>query len=221
MHIFERKMSDLKKLTPLPAEFYRRNTLEVAMDLLGKVIVRIYRNQMLNVMITETEAYIGDHDPACHSYKKFTERNRIMYEQGGKVYIYFIYGNYYCFNIVTGQKGEGNAVLIRSGKPLAGIEKMNNLRGHVKNIHDLTNGPGKLCMALGIDQKFYGDDVTEKKKIFITASKGLKSFTACSSRRIGLNKGEHLPYRFFIKDNPYVTLHKFNREIISETKIKL
>lgn len=213
-------MTDVKKLKPLPAEFYRRNTLTVAKELLGKVIIRLSGKQFLSAMITETEAYIGDHDPASHSYQKITDRNKIMYDTGGKVYVYFIYGNYYCFNIVTGKRGEGNAVLVRAAEPLNGIERMKKARGKTLGLHELTNGPAKLCIALGIDREFYGEDVTEKKKIFISMNKVKKDITVCTSKRIGINTGEDLPYRFFIKDNPFVTRHKFNREIISESKLK-
>lgn len=212
-------MADLKELIPLPAKFYRRDTITVAKELLGKVLVKISGKSILSAMITETEAYIGEHDPASHSYKKFTERNRVMYDEGGKVYVYFIYGNYYCFNIVTGNKGDGNAVLIRAAEPLSGIERMKIVRGRIKNIHDLTNGPAKLCMALSIDNRLYGEDVTDKKKIFVSRNPLKSDFTICISKRIGLNTGVDFPYRFFIKDNKYVTRHKFNKEIISEINI--
>jgi len=204
---------------PLPARFYQRETLTVARELLGKIIVRKTDNQVMTALIVETEAYIGDHDPASHSYNKITERNKVMYSDGGKVYVYFIYGNYYCFNIVTGKKGEGNAVLIRAAQPLTGIEQMKKFRGSINSIHDLTNGPSKLCMALGIDGSLYGEEVTKQGRVYVTRNRISGKIRVAISKRIGINAATDFPYRFFIKDNPYVTKHKLNKEIISESEI--
>ena len=157
-----------KKYKPLSRKFYLRDSVTVSRELLGKIIIKKERNKLLTAKIVETEAYIGLTDPGSHAYKKFTERNKVMYEAGGKVYVYFIYGNYYCFNIVNGLKGEGNATLIRAAEPLEGIEIMKKYRGEVRNIYELTNGPSKLCMAMNIDKTFYGEDVTTDGKIFIS-----------------------------------------------------
>jgi len=195
-------------------KFYLRDSITVSRELLGKIIVRKSGNNILTAKIVETEAYVGEYDPASHAYMKFTERNRVMYDRGGKVYVYFIYGNYYCFNIVSERRGIGNATLIRAVEPLEGIVKMKKFRGEIKNIYDLTNGPAKLCMALNIDKSLYGKDVTEENDIFISSPLKKESFEIVNSKRIGLNKGIDYPYRFFIKDNPYVTKHKLNKEII-------
>ncbi|MGB4851973.1 MAG: DNA-3-methyladenine glycosylase, partial [Ignavibacteria bacterium] len=125
-----------------------------------------------------------------------------------------IYGNYNCFNIVTEKKGTGSAVLIRAAEPVEGIELMKSFRGKIKNIYELTNGPGKLCKALNIDKTFYGKDVTEEGEIFISYPQRKEKFEIVSTKRIGISKGADLPFRFFIKDNPFVTKHKFNNEII-------
>ena len=135
-----------------------------------------------------------------------------MYEHGGMVYVYFIYGNYYCFNVVCDDKGLGNASLIRAIEPIDGIEVMKKLRGETKNIHELTNGPAKLCMAMGIDRKLYGKDLTLSENIFISQPAKKEKLEIITTKRIGLNVGIDFPYRFFIKDNPYVTRHKFNSE---------
>lgn len=201
-------------MTPLKRKFYLNDTITVAKKLLGKVIVRKTGKKVLTAKIVETEAYIGDHDPACHAYQKITERNKILYETGGMSYVYFIYGNYYCFNVVCEEKGLGNAVLIRAVEPLTGTETMKKFRGSVKNIHELTNGPAKLCMSLDIDKKLYGADLTKTGNIYITRDAKRNDFEIITTKRIGLNVGKDFPYRFFIKDNPYVTRHKFNKEII-------
>lgn len=203
--------------SPLRREFYLKDTTDTARELLGKIIVRKSGRHILSAKIVETEAYIGEHDPASHSYKKFTERNKAMYEAGGTAYVYFIYGNYYCFNAVTGDKGTGNAVLIRAAEPMEGIELMKKFRGNVRDIYELTNGPAKLCMALNIDRKLNGSDLTAGKNIFISEATGnipVKKSEIVTTKRIGISKGADFPYRFFIKGNPFVTKHKFNNEII-------
>ena len=201
-----------KKYKPLPRKFYLRDSVTVSRELLGKIILKKEKNKFLIVKIVETEAYIGLTDPACHAYNKFTERNKIMYDTGGKVYVYFIYGNYHCFNIVNGLKGFGNATLIRAVEPIEGIEIMKKFRGEVKNEYELTNGPAKLCMAMNIDKTLYGEDLTKEGKIFISEPLKKEKFEIVTSKRIGLNIGTELPYRFFIKDNPFVTMHKFNKD---------
>jgi len=193
---------------PLPRKFYLKNTLTVSRELLGKIVVRKTGGKAITAKIVETEAYFGDHDPACHAYQKITERNKIMYDTGGKVYVYFIYGNYYCFNVVSEGKGTGNATLIRAVEPLEGIGMMKKFRGNVKNIFELSNGPGKLCIAMNIDKNLYGEDLTVSEKIFISKPVKNEKFEVITTKRIGLNTGIEFPYRFFIKDNPYVTKHK-------------
>ncbi len=183
--------------------------MTVSRELLGKIIVRKTKGKVLTAKIVETEAYFGDHDPACHAYQKITERNKIMYDTGGKAYVYFIYGNYYCFNVVSEGKGTGNATLIRAVEPLVGIDMMKKFRGNIKNIFELSNGPGKLCIALNIDKNIYGEDLTVSEKIFISKPVKKEKFEVITSKRIGLNTGTEFPYRFFIKGNPYVTKHKF------------
>ncbi len=199
---------------PLPGKFYLRDSITVSKELLGKIIVRKIGKKILTAKIVETEAYFGDHDPASHAYNKITDRNKIMYETGGKVYVYFIYGNYYCFNIVSAGKGTANATLIRAVEPVDGIETMKNFRGNVKNIFELTNGPAKLCIALNIDKNLYGEDVTNENHIYISKPIVKEAFEIITTKRIGLNVGVDFPYRFFVKDNPFVTKHKFNRQNI-------
>lgn len=194
----------------LTDSFFERDTIKVAKELLGKVIVKkINKNEYISGKIVEVEAYMGDHDPACHAYNKVTGRSSMLYEDGGTIYVYFIYGNYYCFNIVTETKGIGSAVLIRAVEPLEGIEIMKELRPNVKNIHDLTNGPSKFCLAFDIDKRFNGKKLS-KDGIFISNPLKKEKFEIKTTKRIGINVGQEFLYRFFIKDNPFVTKHKYN-----------
>ncbi len=197
------------KLIPLKRKFYMNDAITVAVELLGKIIVRKIRNRILTAKIVETEAYLGDLDPGSHAFRGITERNKVMFGTGGLVYIYFIYGNYFCFNVVCGEKGTANAVLIRAAEPLEGIHQMEFYRGKIKNKFELTNGPAKLCLAMNIDKKLYGNDLTDDKHIFISELNKKQNFDILTSKRIGLNKGAEFPYRFFIKGNPFVTKHKF------------
>ncbi len=198
---------------PLKASFFRRDTIIVAKELLGKILVRkMGKNDFISGKIVEVEAYMGDHDPACHAYKKITGRSSTLYEDGGTIYVYFIYGNYYCFNIVTEKKGIGSAVLIRAVEPLKGIDIMKEFRPKVKSIHDLTNGPSKFCLAFDIDKKFNGKELS-KESIYISYPRKKEKFEIGTSKRIGIVKGVEYPYRFFIKNNPFVTKHKFNKTI--------
>lgn len=195
---------------PLEREFYIRDTLSVAKDLLGKIIVRKLKKTILTGKIVEVEAYIGSHDPACHAYKKTKGRCETMYQIGGTAYVYFVYGNHYCFNIVTGKEGEGNAVLVRAVEPLEGIRLMKSLRGVEHSIHNLTNGPGKFCKAFGITLKDNGRDLVNDKNFFIAENDSNNGIINMQSTRIGINKGNNLPYRFFIFNNNFISKHKLN-----------
>jgi DNA-3-methyladenine glycosylase len=129
----------------LGREFYARDTLTVARELLGQRLVRVMEDgQRLAGIIVETEAYIGEEDQACHASHGRTPRNAVMYGPAGFAYIYFIYGMYYCLNVVTEQEGFPAAVLIRAIEPTEGIPRMQAYR-QGRPLHELTNGPGKLC----------------------------------------------------------------------------
>lgn len=201
----------MRDYVPIKRSFFLQNTIIVAKELLGKIIVKkIGKNALLTGKIVETEAYIGEHDPACHAYQKLSGRSSVLYEDGGTIYVYFIYGNYYCFNVVTEKEGIGSAVLIRAIEPLDGIEIMKENRPGIKRIYDLTNGPSKFCIAFDIDKKFNNIKLSEDG-IYISEPLHKEKFEIRTSKRIGIVKGADFPYRFFIKDNPYVTRHKFNQ----------
>ena len=155
-------------LNILPRSFYARNTVTVARDLLGKKIVRKIGNQRITGIIIETEAYGYQNDPASHAFRKKTERNRAMFEEIGRAYVYFTYGMYFCFNVVArNSKADAGAVLIRAIHPEEGIELMKKNRGR-EDEKILSNGPAKLAQALDITKKQYGIDLTKKSELFIT-----------------------------------------------------
>ncbi len=192
----------------MPRSFYARDTIEVAKDLLGKVLVRQVPAGRMAVKIVETEAYCGPHDTACHASKGMTERNKVMFGGPGHAYVYFIYGMYYCLNFVTEREGYPAAVLIRAGEPVEGEELMKELRKKARSREELTSGPGKLCMALAIDRALNGADLCKKGPLYVEdaapANHGI-----VSSRRIGVDyAGEYRdkPWRFYIKDNPFISI---------------
>jgi DNA-3-methyladenine glycosylase len=188
----------------LKVDFYLQDTLTVAKQLLGKILV-IQKNRILrSAKIVETEAYIGDHDPACHAYGKFTNRSSTLYEEGGTIYVYFIYGNHYCFNVVTEPKGKGCAVLIRAVEPVEGLDFMFKKRGKNIPLHNLTNGPGKMTQAMGIDESFNRKNLFTPS-IYIFQPDYQSDFEIVTTTRIGINVGKEFPYRFYIKNNPFVS----------------
>jgi len=157
------------KYIMLKEEFYRYGALKIAPELIGKLLVRKYNGIELVSRITETEAYVGSRDKACHAYNnRRTKRTEVMFKSGGFAYIYMIYGMYFCFNIVAGREGSPEAVLIRAVEPVKDCEMMKKNRGYLKNnLKDLTNGPGKLCIAMNIDMSLNGYDLTNGKKLYI------------------------------------------------------
>src|SRR2546423_1100203 len=149
----------------LPRSFYlREDTAAVARDLLGKLlVVPAEDGTRVSGMIVETEAYMGIGDRAAHSFGgRRTARNEVMYGLAGHVYVFFVYGMYYQFNVVTGPADHPHAVLIRAVEPVEGIEMMRVRRGEMKE-RNLTSGPGKLCMAMGIDRRLNGEDLLGKR----------------------------------------------------------
>lgn len=194
----------------LNREFYTRaDTIEVAKDLLGKIlVVPGDSGERVSGKIVETEAYLGAEDKAAHSYNnRRTKRTETMFARGGTVYIFFIYGMYFQFNVVAGEIGSPHAVLVRAVEPLENIEIMRERRGKMAD-KNLTSGPGKLCIALGIDRRFNNVDLTGNE-IWIEDGEKFSTDTeiACG-KRIGIDYAEEYaekPWRFWIKDNPFVS----------------
>lgn len=164
----------------LSREFFNRPTLTVAQELLGKIAVF----QNVAGIITETEAYIGENDPACHAARGKTPRNAVMFGPPGMSYVYFIYGMYHCLNFVTEGEGTPAAVLIR------GLMQIEPAPLHL-------NGPGKLCRHLGITREHNGIDITESDSFYVKDSPLSPAFETTS--RIGISKGQEKPWRFVVK----------------------
>lgn len=189
----------------LPRHFYQRDTAVVAQDLLGKHIIRTIDHTLLSGIIVETEAYSAEEDPACHAYRGETLANRALFGPVGHTYIYFIYGNHFCLNIVSRAKGsKAGGVLIRALEPVLGIESMKRFR-RVEIIKNLTNGPGKLAQAFHITKDLYGTDVTQEGPIYITDGLELPKKTVCHSKRIGISKAQEKEWRFYICNSPFVS----------------
>jgi DNA-3-methyladenine glycosylase len=200
-------------LTTLNSNFYHRNTLSVARDLLGKILIRRLGNKTLSGVIVETEAYLSKNDPASHSYRGKTQRNACMFEKGGFAYVYFTYGNHYCFNVVTEKENVGSAVLIRAVQPMEGIDIMMKHR-RTKDIYNLTSGPGKLTQALAIDKKLNGTDLTNGVLSISTGE--LRNFKIVRSKRIGITQNTDKLFRFYIDGNPFVS--RIRRNTVSSYK---
>jgi len=199
----------------LRREFYTRNTILVARDLLGKTLVFNDGETIYKGKIVETEAYINAQDDGAHFNKGLTDRTRIIDEIGGHIYIYIIYGMYLLFNIVAEKKGVHGAVLIRALEPIENIEKMyeNRYKKTYNNpprreIINLTNGPGKFVMAYGMTMDVYGLDVVTNPNIWIEDGPKLSLEEIVRSRRINIDyaeKGKDYLLRFNIKGNPFVS----------------
>lgn len=194
----------------LDREFYARaDTLQIAQDLLGKMlIVPAATGERVSGMIVETEAYCGVEDKAAHSYGgRRTKRTETMFAVGGTVYIFFIYGMYYQFNVVAGELGAPHAVLIRAVAPVEGIELMRERRGRGMKDTNLTSGPGKLCIALGIDKTFNSEDLLGRRVWLEEGAKITSAEIACG-KRVGIDYAEEYaekPWRFWLKDNGFVS----------------
>ncbi len=190
---------------PLPLEFYQRDTLELVPKILGKILVRKIRGKVLAGRIVEIEAYIGS-DPASHAAHGMTERNKVMYEDGGIAYVYFTYGMHFCFNIVTDKRGFPAAFLVRALEPVCGIEEMKKRRG-TDVIRNLTNGPAKLCQAIDIDRKLNGVRLNGDRLFIADDGFTVPKEKIESSTRIGIRVGTELEWRFFLKGNEFVSRH--------------
>jgi DNA-3-methyladenine glycosylase len=169
----------------LKKDFYYRDTIQVANDLLGKKLMRRQKGRILSGMIIEAEAYLSRSDSASHAFKGPTPRNTVMFGPAGRAYVYFIYGMHYMFNVVTEEKGSPGAVLIRAIEPLNGLHQMQARRK--KAGRDLTNGPAKLCQAMAIDKFFNGWDLTCGKTLWLEDYKAVPDTCVIRGPRIGID----------------------------------
>ena len=195
MNIVATNKIDLSVLLAQPAAV-------VAKRLLGSTLVREIDGQQARLKIIETEAY-DENDAASHSNWGITPRTKVMFGPAGMAYVYFTYGMHHCFNIVTGQVGEGSAVLIRALEPISGGRLLHSNRPGHSGV-SLTNGPAKLCQALQIDKKLYGHDLTQAP-LWLELAPAVKATAITTTTRIGISQAKNTLWRFYITGNPYVS----------------
>ena len=199
----------------LKREFYHRDSIIVAKELLGKILIHEVGGKKLSGKIVETEAYMGIDDKAAHSYGgRRTPRNEIMYGEAGFSYVFLIYGLHSCFNVVVNEADNPQAVLIRAVEPVDGLDEMSVLR-YKKQLNELTksqiktltNGPGKLSNALGIDRSCNGADLCGSS-LYIEEGRE-DSFDITTTKRVGIDYAEEavdFPWRYYITGNPYISV---------------
>lgn len=202
-------------MNKLKREFYSRNTIQVSKELLGKYLVHQVNGKKLVGKIVEVEAYLGPEDKAAHSYNRHkSKRNEIMYGPAGFAYVFVIYGHNCCMNVVTEKEDIPQAVLIRALEPIEGIEEMAKLRFDKKLDEldrrtkiNLTNGPGKLCKAMGISKENNREDLCSDA-FYIEEDQAEKDFEVVSTKRVNIDYAEEYrdcPWRFYIRDNIYIS----------------
>jgi DNA-3-methyladenine glycosylase len=200
----------------LPPAFYEQPTLELARQLLGKTLVCLPLEEgeagATAGIIVEVEGYVGAEDPACHAFNGRTRRNETMWGPSGRAYVYFTYGNHWMLNVVTEDDGYPAAALIRAVQPTLGRKVMHERRGlHLLKTkaedRHLTNGPGKLCQAMAITGKLNGQSL-QGPHLFLAETPpdlALPPFELVETTRIGISRGQELPWRYYVKDNRFVS----------------
>ncbi len=188
-------------MTPLSVTFGALSAPDAARRLLGCELVRTLDGTETRVRIVETEAY-DESDAASHSYAGRTQRTDVMFGPAGRLYVYFTYGMHYCCNVVTGPIGTGAAVLIRAVEPVIGEEALQRRRA--KSGHDLTNGPAKLCQALDVTKTLNGHDL-DHSPLRLELNEPVDVTVMVRTTRVGISKEANRPWRFYMKDNGYVS----------------
>ncbi|HEV7991268.1 MAG TPA: DNA-3-methyladenine glycosylase [Gemmatimonadaceae bacterium] len=189
---------------PLPVAFYDRDTEIVSRELLGAVLECTTAEGVTRGRIVETEAYLGPDDPACHAAAGLTSRTEHLFGPPAMSYVYLIYGMYWCFNAVTRERGHGSAVLVRAVEPIDGIELMRRRRPKVKRDRDLTNGPGKLCLAMGIDGTMSGLSL-RTGPLVIRAGEPVPDADVDVTPRIGITRAAEWPLRYLVRASEFVS----------------
>jgi DNA-3-methyladenine glycosylase len=188
----------------LRRDFFDRETEVVSRDLLGAVLECKTADGLASGIIVETEAYIGEHDAACHAAAGRTRRTEPLYGPPGIAYVYFIYGMHWCINTVTRAEGLPSAVLIRALEPLDGIPLMRLRRPKARSDRELTNGPGKLCAALGIDRRMNGLPL-QRYPVVIRTGNPVKDVNVEITARIGITQAADWPLRYVVRGNSFVS----------------
>jgi DNA-3-methyladenine glycosylase len=188
----------------LPADFYARETELVARDMLGAILECHSPEGVCAGRIVETEAYLGEHDPACHAAVGRTARTLPLYGPPGTAYVYFIYGMHWCVNAVTREEGLPSAVLVRALEPLDGIELMRRRRPGARRVEELTNGPARLCRALGITGVHNGLSL-QHPPLVVRRGRPVPDDAVAVTRRVGITKAAEWPLRWLVRDNAFVS----------------
>jgi DNA-3-methyladenine glycosylase len=211
-----RRARRAEKGIALPSDFYARETEVVARELLGCVLECQTDDGVASGRIVETEAYLGEQDLACHAAAGRTRRTEPLYGPPGTSYVYFIYGVHWCFNAVTRATGLPSAVLVRAIEPISGLELMRSRRAAARRDTDLTNGPGKLCAALGIDARHNALPL-DRAPVLIRQGAAIPEHRVLVTPRIGIRECADWPLRWFVSDSQYVsrTPSHFPRQEVS------
>ena len=194
----------------LAREFYDRDPRRVGRELLGKVLVRREAKHLRTARIVEVEAYMGEGDPAAHSFAGRTARNAVLFGPPGLAYVYFIYGNHYCLNVSCLPDGVAGGILFRAVEPLGGIEQMAAARGmsinSTRDLRKLTSGPGRLAEAFGITrERDNGKDLTSARSDLFIADDGHRVRRVLTTPRIGITKAAERPLRYVIAGNEFAS----------------
>lgn len=195
---------------PLPRELFDRDPRLVGRELLGKVLVRRAGRKLLAARIVETEAYLGENDPAAHSAAGRTARNAVLFGPPGYAYVYFIYGNHYCLNVSCLPDGVAGGVLFRAVEPIAGTKEMARARdieiAGPQDLRKLTSGPGRMAEAFGITrERDNGKDLTSTRSDLWLADDGYPVVRVLTTKRIGITKAAHSLLRYVVADNRFVS----------------
>jgi DNA-3-methyladenine glycosylase len=197
----------------LPRSFYQRDVAVVARAMLGTILEFNSPGGCTAGRVVETEAYLGPSDPASHAVVGLTDRTRDLFGRPGTSYVYFIYGVHWCFNAVAWRQGGGAAVLVRALEPLEGLPLMRarrwprrgpSVRASARRDRDLTNGPGKLCEALGIDRRQSGLSL-QRLPLILRRGREIPDGDVLVSPRIGISRAVDSPYRYFVRNNEFVS----------------
>ncbi len=194
----------LAKTRPLSRDFFERSPVQVAKDLIGKVLVHQIEGHTLAGNIVENEAYLGVGDQAAHSARGLTGRTQVLFGPPGRAYVFLAYGMYECLNVVTEREGQAGCVLIRALEPVSGLEQIARRRPKARRCRELASGPGKLTLALGITREHNGWDLT-RAPLQVRAWRRPSPFELVTTTRIGISRSKELPLRFYMKDSQHVS----------------
>ena len=205
--------SKLREAVRLAREFFNRDPVTVGRELLGKLLIRRDGRQLLAGRVVETEAYLGENDPAAHAFAGRTARNSVLFGPPGHAYVYFIYGNHFCLNVSCMPEGVGEGVLFRALEPVCGLDAMAQARGiqhsplaSTAQLRIISSGPGRMSQALGITRERDNDkDMTSRESDLWLADDGFRPAAIVATPRIGITKAVEQPLRFVIAGNAYVS----------------